>query len=250
MPSDLQIETSKKNGAVSNGPKTPEGKARSSRNALKHGLSAKYYVIFHEEQEQFDQLVATFLDEHQPQSQTELDVVHTLAVASWRLRRVRDMESGALNLALLDYSEDATLHDVDETPYERLAGAVAERMRNLESLGRYEARIERSYYRALHELRRLKAERPDDSAPKPEAVEPTQPEPEPAPAPGTAPGFVLSKSCDSKQAEENQGTCPPKAAAGPHQESQRGQASASDRSPGRAIQGPGYADVPSEPAAA
>jgi hypothetical protein len=135
------------------------------------------------------------------------------------------MESGALNLALLDYSEDATMHDVDETPYERLAGAVAERMRHLESLGRYEARIERSFYRALHELRRFKAERPDDPA---EAVEPTQPEPEPTPAPDAGPGFVLSESLDNPQAEEKQSACSPEPAAGPPRESPLGQASATD----------------------
>jgi hypothetical protein len=138
------------------------------------------------------------------------------------------------------------LHDVDETPYERLAGAVAERMRNLESLGRYEARIERSFYRALHELRRLKAERPHDPTPKPEAVELTQPEP----APDAAPGFVLSDSLDSPQAEQEQSACPPEAAAGLHRGSPRGQASASDQSPDTPLQGPGFADVPSEPAAA
>jgi hypothetical protein len=39
MATDRQIAANRRNGALSRGPKTPAGKARSSRNAFKHGLS-------------------------------------------------------------------------------------------------------------------------------------------------------------------------------------------------------------------
>ena len=45
MRTQAQIEASRRNGAKSNGPKTEDGKTRSSQNAVKHGLSANKFVV-------------------------------------------------------------------------------------------------------------------------------------------------------------------------------------------------------------
>lgn len=48
-------EASRENARSSNGPKSPEGKARSSLNALKHGMTAKHVVLSNEDAGAFKQ---------------------------------------------------------------------------------------------------------------------------------------------------------------------------------------------------
>jgi hypothetical protein len=43
--SGARAEASRRNGALSRGPRTAEGRARSAQNALKHGLRAEKHVV-------------------------------------------------------------------------------------------------------------------------------------------------------------------------------------------------------------
>ncbi|MGB7723408.1 MAG: hypothetical protein WBL65_26150, partial [Bryobacteraceae bacterium] len=66
MRSLRRINSSRANGACSRGPITPEGKERSSTNALRHGLLAKCVVLENESSECFDELVTQHQERFAP----------------------------------------------------------------------------------------------------------------------------------------------------------------------------------------
>jgi hypothetical protein len=62
-----RAEASRRNGAKSRGPKTTEGKARSSQNALKHGFRAQKHVVLDDEDAaEFAALEAALVEELAP----------------------------------------------------------------------------------------------------------------------------------------------------------------------------------------
>ena len=63
MATPAQITANQHNATHSTGPKTPEGKAAAARNATKHGLSGAFTVLPHEDQDEFDVLLASLRDD-------------------------------------------------------------------------------------------------------------------------------------------------------------------------------------------
>jgi hypothetical protein len=91
--SPLRAEASRKNGAKSCGPKTPEGKARSAQNALKHGLrSQKHIVLPGESATEFATLEASLLEELAPQGALQAVLAQRVVAAAWRLERAERLE--------------------------------------------------------------------------------------------------------------------------------------------------------------
>ena len=66
MASNKQHEANRANAKNSTGPRTQTGKARSRLNSRKHGLAAKTLIIVGEHADDFDELRAALMDEHDP----------------------------------------------------------------------------------------------------------------------------------------------------------------------------------------
>ena len=102
MSSLLKSETARINGAQSHGPVTPEGKARSSANSRRHGLAAASILMDGESAEDFQLLRVDFINQFQPQTAVQTDLVDVMAIARWRLRRLLAIEAHQFDLEILD----------------------------------------------------------------------------------------------------------------------------------------------------
>jgi hypothetical protein len=83
----------RRNGAKSHGPKTPEGKARSAQNALRHGLCAQKFVVLGDEDAQaYAALEAAVLEELAPHGTVQRLLAGRIVRAAWRLERAERIE--------------------------------------------------------------------------------------------------------------------------------------------------------------
>ena len=90
-----RAEAARVNGAKSKGPKTEEGKAVSSQNALHFGLNAAQVIIPGEDPAEFEELLTDLCKTYCPGTLVEFDLVCEMAAARWRLRRLPRMEQAA-----------------------------------------------------------------------------------------------------------------------------------------------------------
>jgi hypothetical protein len=124
------------NGAT--GPKTPEGKSRSSKNALTHGLRAKKLenAVPQEMRHQYETLRRDYQSEYKPHGAIENTLFDMLIFAAWQLYKVREM---ALWTAI-DLGAQGSFGQS-------------------EKLSRYRASHERLLFRSLNQLKQIQQER-------------------------------------------------------------------------------------------
>ena len=140
--SNARAEASRRNGAKSRGPTTPEGKARSARNALKHGLRAeKYAVLPQEDAAAFRALEAALVAELAPDDALQRILVGRIAAAAWRLERAERLEAevfevrgyGGAGLGVTLIRDGNATRSI-ETLMRYRGAATAELMRSLRTL--------------------------------------------------------------------------------------------------------------------
>ena len=136
-----KAETARRNGALSRGPVTPEGKARSARNASRHGICARTLVPADPgEAAALAELRAAFLARWQPMDAAEANLVEELVFAAWRQVRLRAVEDAVLARAQRGQPASPDLP-------------------SLATLIRYRARLARDAQHAADGLRELRRRR-------------------------------------------------------------------------------------------
>jgi hypothetical protein len=145
MRSERGIRASQTNGALSKGPKTAEGRRRSAKNKVRHGLLAQTIVLDDEDHTAFLELLADFEAEYSPQTKSDSVLVEHLAAATWRLMRIWAIERAGLVLEIK--KQDRSTHDA-ATRASIAFKTLSDDSRYLELLHRYETRYDRQYARA------------------------------------------------------------------------------------------------------
>jgi hypothetical protein len=105
MTSFRQFEANRRNARKSTGPKTEEGKQRSRRNAVRHGLTAETVIGVLEDAEDYKALEEAIIADYDAQSAVERELILRLASLLWRLRRGTTMETGLFEIQAEHISE-------------------------------------------------------------------------------------------------------------------------------------------------
>ncbi len=159
-----KAEISRRNGQLSEGPTSAEGKRIVSRNALKHGFASETIPVKSEEHAAYSRKLQTWVDQLRPNGLIELMLVERICRNSWKLEKIAEREDEVLDLRL-------AMADDDES--------AAELERELKLLARYEQAAERHFHKALNMLLKLRA--------KPELLAVPAPAAAPTPVPRREP---------------------------------------------------------------
>jgi uncharacterized protein YchJ len=148
--SSAQIDANIRNAQSSTGPRTEEGKATCSKNAVTHGLHTAGDFIRPGEENSYHEIRNSLMQELIPHGILEHTLVDEIHRATWRLRRCGQVEADLV--AMLHGANPACILDPMETDHPH-----AEKVQK--SVDRARAQAHRLLHKCTAELRKLQAER-------------------------------------------------------------------------------------------
>ena len=116
MTSIRQIEANRRNAIRSTGPRTEDGKNRSRRNAIRHGLSAETVIEIAEDLEDYQGFEAAIIADYDPITAVERELVLRLASLLWRLRRASAIETDLFRIQLEILRDRRSCETFEGTP--------------------------------------------------------------------------------------------------------------------------------------
>jgi len=188
MSTIAQINSNTANAQRSTGPRTTDGKAASSRNALKYGIFAQADVLPGEDPEAFLQLYIDYTDQLRPEGIVEAQLVYDIVRGIWLDLRYTRIEGEIIRLRAADLPEDQRAN-----PAPHIYNKDPEGAKILDKIDRRRNAARRQLAAARKELCRLQSARhvpePDpviDTSAK-NRVRFTNPTPDPEPPTTTEP---------------------------------------------------------------
>lgn len=162
MSTAAQIAANHVNAQASTGPKSEEGKKRSSLNALKTGLTGRTVLMPGEDAQAYRDHVSRFVDEFKPATAREAEIVQSLADTRWRLLRIPSLEANLYALGHLEFADKFNIEAASVRAGLIQAHTFLVYQKQFNNLAIQETRLFRRFEKELAELKEIQAERFDN----------------------------------------------------------------------------------------
>lgn len=156
QPGERRLAANRANAQLSTGPRTDEGKAKSSLNAVKTGLTGRTVLLPAEDAAAYETHLEDYRREFQPVGVRETQLVQNLADAQWRLNRIPSLENGIFALGRLRFAD---LFPDKETMPLLDAHILMHEAKHFKNLHLQESRLRRQYQQDAKELKELQTQR-------------------------------------------------------------------------------------------
>ncbi|MDQ2842370.1 MAG: hypothetical protein M3Y72_15265 [Acidobacteriota bacterium] len=155
------------NARFSTGPRTPQGKAISSLNAVKTGLTGRTVLLPSDDAAAYEKQLRDYESEYKPEGLRERELVQSLADTSWRLKRIPGLEMAIYAQGRVEFEDSFEDHHPDLRASMIDLQTHLKYEKQLRNLQLQEGRLHRRYEKEMTELRSLQKERrAQDELPK------------------------------------------------------------------------------------
>ena len=131
------------NAQRSTGPRTIEGKQRSSLNALRFGFTSQVVVLPGEDLTAYRTLVRRYHHEYKPKGVVEEELVQAIVDTAWRLRRLAAIENNLLVLGAFEREDKISTGHPEADTALATADAYHDHSRTLANLSMHDQRLTR-----------------------------------------------------------------------------------------------------------
>src|SRR5271169_6181078 len=152
MSSQAQIAANQANAQLSSGPTTIEGKAKSSTNALKTGLTGHTVLLPGDDAELYEAKLLHYVEAFNPAGEKETALVQALADTEWRLARIPGLEYGIYAVARLEFADKFNDQPAELRPGLIHAYTFLAYHKQLNNLSIQESRLNRQLVKITKEL--------------------------------------------------------------------------------------------------
>ena len=174
LPSERRLAANRANAQLSTGPVTSAGKAKSSLNAVRTGLTGRTVLLPTEDAAAYETHLENYRREFQPVGIRETQLVQNLADTQWRLDRIPSLENGIFALGRFRYAELFGGQDA-EAGHMLDAQILITEAKHFKNLHLQENRLRRQYRQDAKELKERQAQRKKEQEEQEQAKKAAQP---------------------------------------------------------------------------